>query len=638
MSIFKPTERKFYMKRFIFAVTVFISLLLLISCTGGENSEDVTTEDPIEDITFIGGEIRYTIIRPESTDDATLDAAIKLHTELGKFGDIELGIDWIKSGDPIPAYEILVGDVKRDETAALLRDVPYCGFMVKVVGQKIVVLATNSDYIDDAVDHLIGLCGESGLTLAGDYLFIKDFMDGNYPLKDARLSGTPLSEYEISCKKQNYTQILQKLIGEQTGYCLPVATSDSTAPKIFIGQSADTSATALKYYDYSIESKDKNVYIRGYSENETCHALKVFVNLIEAANDNNLVLTEILDSYTLPDREEYIKDPSKLYMLWDYIWEAPDWMLDYDLKKSDLFGGKGSERLYALAHRGETDYYPENSIEGIISAYFMGAAIMEIDLGVTKDGVLVLIHDDNLKRTTNVSEFVGKEGYPKSTLVSDWTLEQLRSLNLKEGNGGNSAKLTPFTIPTLEEALIVAKDRFFLDPDKIANWQYLESNDLMQDSKKYYLLDDMKKTGNYESIFIYGNAQDSKHLTAEELIKLQQRLKTETGVAPFILFRSTSGEITGYYNYFSKYAEPGTFALQPGGNLNKDVDYSTPYRLYGDEIVLFTWTIGDGDDWNDYRSNWEWAYKKGLRVIMTNDVFNLCQYCAEIGSKLLENQ
>ncbi len=630
------------MKRFMFVALLLLSLCLVVSC--GDNAqtdvdssdaattEAIVTDPPVNDIVFIGGDVKYTVIRPESTDDVTRTTFAELCAELTKLGELGIGTDWLRKGDPVPEYEILFGDVDREEAKASVDEVPYCGFLIKVVGKKLVILTTNSDYVDEASAHLLGLCTETGLSLPENYSYVGDFKEGGYPLKDAKLGGTPLSEYEISSAKPDMAKTLQKLIGEQTGYRLVISSEENGAPKLIIGKSAKDNPAPLNYYDYIIESKDKNVYFSGYGENELGHSLKAFVNLIAATSGHDVALTETLDSYTLPAREEYINDITKLYMLWDYLWEAPEWMLDYESKKADMFGGNGSQKLYASAHRAELTFYPENSIEAVISTYYMGAAIAELDFGATADGVLVLMHDNTLSRTTNASEFVGKPGYPNSYHVSAWTYEQLKSLNLKEGGGGDNAKLTPFKIPTLEEALTVCKDRLFIVPDKYDNWQYVKSTDVMQGSKQLYLVDAMKKTGNYESILIsYGNSGSSKYLSATDCVKLQKLLKAETGVTPFIMMRCSPSAANGNYNYFERNAEPQSFALQLNGDLNKNTDYATAYDALGDKLTFLAWTIGTGTKHNDFRANWEWMYNKGLRIIMTNDLFGLCKYCAEIG-------
>jgi glycerophosphoryl diester phosphodiesterase len=84
----------------------------------------------------------------------------------------------------------------------------------------------------------------------------------------------------------------------------------------------------------------------------------------------------------------------------------------------------------------------------------MGVDMVEIDIHETKDGKLVLMHDGSIDRTTN-----GKG------LVRDWTLDSLKTLRLLDQKGS----VTTHKIPTLEEALLVAKGKILLNLDKSYN-------------------------------------------------------------------------------------------------------------------------------------------------------------------------
>ena len=81
----------------------------------------------------------------------------------------------------------------------------------------------------------------------------------------------------------------------------------------------------------------------------------------------------------------------------------------------------------------------------------MGVDMVEIDVRETKDGYLVLMHDETIDRTTNGSGF-----------VNQWTLDNLKALNLKDKSG----VLTEHKIPTLEEALLLSKNKILINLDK----------------------------------------------------------------------------------------------------------------------------------------------------------------------------
>jgi len=107
--------------------------------------------------------------------------------------------------------------------------------------------------------------------------------------------------------------------------------------------------------------------------------------------------------------------------------------------------------VIVVAHRGDWRYAPENSLPAIDNAIKMGVDIVEIDVQRTKDGHIILMHDKTLDRTTT-----GKG------LVSEWTLDSIRTLKLKNG----CAIKTKENIPTLEEALIHVKGKIMLNLDK----------------------------------------------------------------------------------------------------------------------------------------------------------------------------
>ena len=154
---------------------------------------------------------------------------------------------------------------------------------------------------------------------------------------------------------------------------------------------------------------------------------------------------------------------------WEGDFEVPEEMLDFNEKKQALNDPNG--RFMVWSHRGDTARYPQNSIEALISACMMGVDVCEVDVRVSKDGIPVLVHDETLTKTTNFSAMAGKTvngmTLPTSAYVSDWTLAELRCLRLKAGAGGTNAAVTDYLIPTLEEAVIVAKGRMFLYCDKL---------------------------------------------------------------------------------------------------------------------------------------------------------------------------
>jgi glycerophosphoryl diester phosphodiesterase len=98
-----------------------------------------------------------------------------------------------------------------------------------------------------------------------------------------------------------------------------------------------------------------------------------------------------------------------------------------------------SNKALIIAHRGESHDAPENTLAAICLAWERDADAVEIDVHLTKDGSIVVIHDDNTLRTAHRYGEITKQ-----------TLAQLRQLDVGKFKGKRWAKER---IPTLEEVL-----------------------------------------------------------------------------------------------------------------------------------------------------------------------------------------
>lgn len=107
--------------------------------------------------------------------------------------------------------------------------------------------------------------------------------------------------------------------------------------------------------------------------------------------------------------------------------------------------------VHVVSHRGDWRQFPENSLDAINSIIQMGGDVVEIDVQRTKDGQLILMHDERLDRTTN-----GKG------LIAETTFADIQKLFLKDHNGN----VTQHKVPTLKEVLLMSKGRIMLNLDK----------------------------------------------------------------------------------------------------------------------------------------------------------------------------
>ncbi|WP_030811176.1 glycerophosphodiester phosphodiesterase [Streptomyces sp. NRRL S-337] len=98
-----------------------------------------------------------------------------------------------------------------------------------------------------------------------------------------------------------------------------------------------------------------------------------------------------------------------------------------------------------VAHRGASSYAPENTLASIDEAARLGFEWVENDVQRTKDGELVILHDNSLARTTNVKK-VFPERSPWN--VSDFTLKEIEKLDAGSWFG---PKFEGERVPTLED-------------------------------------------------------------------------------------------------------------------------------------------------------------------------------------------
>jgi glycerophosphoryl diester phosphodiesterase len=107
-----------------------------------------------------------------------------------------------------------------------------------------------------------------------------------------------------------------------------------------------------------------------------------------------------------------------------------------------------ASKVIVVAHRACWGQAPEVSIAAIKACGPIGADVVELDVRLTRDGVLVLMHDETVDRMTN-----------GTGAIADMSAAEVCALRLKEGQGGPNAALTDEHVPTLEQALAVARGK-----------------------------------------------------------------------------------------------------------------------------------------------------------------------------------
>ncbi|WPO88943.1 glycerophosphodiester phosphodiesterase family protein [Chryseobacterium sp. HR92] len=251
-------------------------------------------------------------------------------------------------------------------------------------------------------------------------------------------------------------------------------------------------------------------------------------------------------------------------------------------------------RVMVVAHRGDWREAPENSVWAVKKAIEKGVDMAEIDLAMTKDSILILMHDHTINRTTT-----GK-GKP-----SDFTLEEIKKLHLRDGLGVE----TQMKVPTLQEILEISDGKILLNLDK--GFDYI---------KQVYPL--VKKRNMLDQILFKGHES-------------------------YMEFNQKYGDIKNDIHYMP------IIQLDKNEDLKKISDYIQNYKIYGFEFTVGTteknlidfkslrekkvkiWVnslwphhnAGNNDDQAlDNPDMYDWYINKGVNIIQTDRPKELINY------------
>jgi glycerophosphoryl diester phosphodiesterase len=123
-------------------------------------------------------------------------------------------------------------------------------------------------------------------------------------------------------------------------------------------------------------------------------------------------------------------------------------------------------RKTLIAHRGASAYAPEHTLDSYRLAIAQNADYVEQDLQITKDGVLICLHDLTLERTTNVAEVfpnrcVREDSGPR-WYAADFTLAEIKTL---DAGSWFDSKFRGAQVPTWQEAVDMMRGRAGLFPE-----------------------------------------------------------------------------------------------------------------------------------------------------------------------------
>jgi len=220
--------------------------------------------------------------------------------------------------------------------------------------------------------------------------------------------------------------------------------------------------------------------------------------------------------------------------------------------------------MLRIGHRGARAYEPENTLRSFRKALEIGVDAIEFDVRKTRDDHIVVIHDANVKRTTN-----GKG------LVADLKLEEIKKLSTKKGE----------KIPTLEEAL-----------------EFIDG--------KVKILIELKEQGYEENV-----------LSTVHSKKLEKNVIISSFLEPALKKTRELNKTIGTGLIYAKHPNPIKAALELKANylisLYRFTHTANVAKAHENGLKVIVWTINTVEEAAEY-------VKKGVDGIATDkpDIFN----------------
>lgn len=269
--------------------------------------------------------------------------------------------------------------------------------------------------------------------------------------------------------------------------------------------------------------------------------------------------------------------------------------------------------IMLVAHRGDWRNAPENSIRAIENCIKIGVEIVEIDIRMTKDSQLILMHDLTLDRTSTGK---GK--------IADWPLDSIRTLYLRNGAG----MPTQYKIPTLEETLWLIKDKpVLLNLDKA--WDYLPETFKV-----------LRKTGVIKQCIFKGN--DAYETMRTKHGKLLDSIIYMPMVWPpdYNIYKKPEHRIADPVLYTKNYMDNlNPLAFEVIYNTDKSVIFEVIDLMRSKKVAVWVNTLwpelcaGHNDDLaiDAPDEHWGWVIGRHANIIQTDRPYELISYLKSKG-------
>lgn len=332
------------------------------------------------------------------------------------------------------------------------------------------------------------------------------------------------------------------------------------------------------------------------------------------ADGNNVFYIDLFSHFANPDDQEQLCRELSLdglhlnakgYLKWKELIQKYVKNKSNRLDKIiDRLRTPANDYVMVTAHRGDWRNAPENSLQSIKNSIEMGVDIVEVDLQMTKDSIIVLMHDNTIDRTTTGT---GR--------VKDHTYGELQKLFLRNISG----LTTKYKTPTLKQALEAVKGKIVLD---------LDIKKTMPFDKVASILKETNTTSQtiVRSYRLYKEARDYYGVTLDSIIYIP-------GVSKKLDYKD-------YFEEWENTINPIYYAPKFETDTEPLVSFLNEISNSKNGIWVHSISLDDASRTGNHDDNlavtnpdaaWGWLIEKGVDIIQTDRPLLLIQYLRDRG-------
>ncbi len=257
-----------------------------------------------------------------------------------------------------------------------------------------------------------------------------------------------------------------------------------------------------------------------------------------------------------------------------------------------LYGEEDS--IMCISYRGDTSLYPENSLEGVLSAEEKGADGVSVGVQKTSDGIYVLTENKKLSAVSDA---------PYDS-VSGITYDELQNYYLKDNTGA----LTKYRMVSLSQTISLTGEDFVIIVD--ADW-----------NEKDGIYDLISHYGTFDRIIIRTDKSASE--VSEWISSKQERVNVISVYKGNIIFSAISN--------FNKMSEIGSPFIQYQSKNYFSVVYGDFFcKRFADEnapkAIASMYDLDLSGQRTDSTEGWNEVIEAGYSVIETNNLVSLVSY------------